>query len=98
LPLFGASEVPVRLPETAKTVGIGHTVVDAEYFATFGIPMLAGRSFNSADRESSPEVVVINHKMADMFWPGQDAVGRIVTAGNPDAGRRRRASWPSVHT
>ncbi len=83
LPLFGASEVPVQLPDKITTTSISHTVVDSNYFATFGIRMLAGRAFTSTDRENSPQVVVINHKMADMFWPGQDPVGRVVVAGNP---------------
>jgi predicted permease len=83
LPLFGASEVPVQLPDAVKTASIAHTAVDADYFATFGIRMLAGRAFNSADRESSPRVVVINHKMADMFWPGKDPLGRTLIAGDP---------------
>jgi len=83
LPLFGASEVPVQLPDSLKTVPIAHTVVDGDYFASFGIRILAGRAFNSTDRESSPEVAVINHKMADMFWPGRDPVGRTINAGEP---------------
>jgi predicted permease len=83
LPLFGASQVPVQLPDTAKTVSIANTAVDANYFATFGIRMLSGRAFTSSDRESSPAVVVINHKMADMFWPGKDPVGRVIVADNP---------------
>jgi predicted permease len=84
LPLFGANEVPVRLPNNVKTPPIAHTVVDSNYFATFGIPMLAGRSFNSLDLENSPEVAVINHKMAEMFWPGQDPLGKVVVADEPE--------------
>ena len=86
LPLFGASPVPVQLPDTLKTISIAHTVVDTDYFATFGIPMLAGRAFNSTDREDSPQVAIINHKMAGMFWPGKDPIGRTIIAGEP--GRR----------
>jgi predicted permease len=86
LPLFGFTQIPVQLPDTVKTTSIAHTVVDADYFATFGIRMLAGRAFNSTDRENSPPVAVINHKMADMFWPGRDPVGRTIIAGDP--GRR----------
>jgi predicted permease len=71
LPLFGGSEESVQLPDTVKTTHIEHTLVDTDYFATLGIRMLAGRAFTSTDRESSPQVVVINHKMADMFWPGK---------------------------
>ncbi len=83
LPLFGASEVPVQLPDTVKTLSVAHTAVDADYFATLGIRMLAGRAFNFSDRESGPRVAVINHKMADMFWPGKDPVGRTLMAGDP---------------
>ena len=66
-----------------KTTPIAHTVVDASYFSTFGIPILAGRNFNSGDRESSPAVVVINHEMADLYWPGGDPLTKIVMAGDP---------------
>jgi putative ABC transport system permease protein len=83
LPLFGASQIPVEFPDTAKTIPVRNTVVDGDYFSTFGIGVLAGRTFNSADRESSQPVVLINHKMAGMFWPGKDPVGRTVMIGNP---------------
>lgn len=83
LPLLGGGEIPVELPDDFKTVPAGRTVVDGDYFATFGIPILAGRTFDSGDRESSPAVVLINHKMADMFWPGKDALGRTIIAGDP---------------
>ena len=36
-----------------------------------------------SDRESSPPVVVVNHHMAELFWPGQDPVGKTVMAGDP---------------
>ncbi len=83
LPVLGASEVPVQVPNEVQTVSVSRTVVDGNYFATFGIPMLEGRTFDSTDREGSPAVVIINHKMADTFWPGKDPVGKTVIAGNP---------------
>jgi len=83
LPVFGASAVPVQVPNEVQTVSVNRTVVDGNYFATFGIPIMAGRTFDSTDREGSPAVVIINHKMADTFWPGKDAVGKTVIAGNP---------------
>jgi predicted permease len=83
LPLLGVSPTPVEIPDTAKTTNIHSTVVDAAYFSTFGIRMLAGRVFDSSDREDGRPVAVINHKMAEMFWPGKDALGRTFTAGNP---------------
>lgn len=83
LPLFGSGAAPVKLPEQTKTHPIGRNIVDANYFATLGIPILAGRGFDSGDREGHPQVVVISHKMAEMFWPGKDPIGRTIMAGDP---------------
>jgi len=83
LPLYGTSQVPVQTPDAGKTISVAHTVVDSEYFRTFGIRILAGRAFDASDIEGGPAVAVINHKMADMFWPNQDAVGKLVLAGDP---------------
>jgi hypothetical protein len=49
--------------------------VDPGYFATLGIPILAGRNFDFTDAKR-PRVVVVNHKMAEMFWPGLDPSAR----------------------
>lgn len=83
LPVLGASPLPVELPGGAKTIPISHTVVDSDYFSTLGIRILAGRVFNSADRENTAPVAVINQKMADMFLPGQDPVGKAIRADEP---------------
>jgi len=83
LPLLGVGETSVEFPNEAQPVSVARTVVDGDYFATLGIPLLTGRTFNSGDRESSPPVVVVNRKMAEMFWPGIDAVGKTIMAGNP---------------
>ncbi|HLM99803.1 MAG TPA: ADOP family duplicated permease [Bryobacteraceae bacterium] len=83
LPLLGGDQTPVQIPNEAQTVSAAYAVVDGDYFGTFGIPILAGRTFTSADRQGSPGVVVINHKMAAMFWPGKDPLGRTVITGDP---------------
>ena len=62
----------------AKPSQIATNVVDGDYFETLGIPLLAGRTFNSSDTEKSPEVAVINHKMADIYWPDGNAIGKEV--------------------
>ena len=79
---LGFWEVPVELPDQNRKMRIAQNIVDPNYFATFGIPLVEGRGFNSGDREGGQEVVVINRKMAEMFWPGQDAIGKAVLAGD----------------
>ena len=81
--LYCCNEVTVQFPDGGKKIPVKQTTVDAGYFASFGIRVLSGRVFNSGDRENSPEVVVVNRKMADMFWPGQPAVGKTIQAGDP---------------
>ena len=83
LPLLGGNPEPVQFPDGAKKINVSQVIVDADYFATFGIRVLAGRVFNSIDGQDRPEAVVINRKMADLFWPGRDAVGQAVVVGIP---------------
>ena len=51
-------------------------MVSPEYFQTIGMPIVRGRSFVDTDHEQSRSVAVINERLADMLWPGQDAVGQ----------------------
>src|SRR2546425_5927035 len=50
--------------------------VGEDYFATIGIPLVAGREFLRTDDENAPPVAVINETMAAKYWPGKDAVGQ----------------------
>ncbi|HUI42004.1 MAG TPA: ABC transporter permease [Terriglobia bacterium] len=47
-----------------------------DYFRTAGIPLLEGRDFSAHDGPDAPRVAIVNRKMADRFWPKQDAVGK----------------------
>jgi predicted permease len=49
--------------------------VDRALFQTLRIPVLRGRTFDSAEAAGTPHVV-ISESMADALWPRQDALGR----------------------
>jgi predicted permease len=84
LPLsLGNSNIEVQIPDTDKKLLASFLIVDANYFDTLGVPVLQGRAFNSGDRENTTAVAVINRKMAESLWPGQEATGKTVTAGEP---------------
>ncbi|HEY4838899.1 MAG TPA: ABC transporter permease [Candidatus Acidoferrales bacterium] len=70
-----AGDAPVD-PVHAESIGSGN--VDSDYFSTLGIPVLAGRVFQESDTPKSAEVIVVNHTMAEKFWPHQNPVGRTV--------------------
>jgi predicted permease len=65
-----------------QKVQIPGNVVDGSYFATLGIPLAAGRTFDSSDAKNAPEVVVINHKMAETYWPGDNPIGKQIRIQN----------------
>jgi predicted permease len=49
------------------------------YFSALGIPLLEGRFFKEADRKDAPMTLIINHAMADRYWPHEDVIGRRVS-------------------
>jgi len=57
--------------------------VSPGFFATLGIPLLAGRDFNDADRNGAERVVIINSHLANQLFPGQDPVNRHVMWTDP---------------
>lgn len=54
------------------------------YFQTMQIQILQGREFAEKDTSSAPLVVIVNQTLANLFWPGQDAIGRKVRFGADD--------------
>jgi putative ABC transport system permease protein len=59
--------------------------VDGEYFATMGIPVKAGRTFDTRDTPDSPRAVILGEEMARRLWPNGDAVGGRIrfSSGRP---------------
>lgn len=56
--------------------------VGSRFFETMGIPILAGRSFDVHDTESSPPVVVVSERFVREFFANQSPVGRTVRNGD----------------
>ncbi len=53
-------------------------IVTPGYFRALQIPLVAGRNFAPGDKEGAPLVVVINHALAQRYWPNESAVGKRV--------------------
>ncbi|HEX7121836.1 MAG TPA: ABC transporter permease [Gemmatimonadaceae bacterium] len=49
-----------------------------EFFRAAGIPLLAGREFQSTDRIEAPRVVILNKTLAERLFPGRDPIGQQV--------------------
>jgi putative ABC transport system permease protein len=48
------------------------------YFATLGLPLVAGREFSDRDAIDAPRVIIINESLARTAWPNQDPIGRTL--------------------
>jgi putative ABC transport system permease protein len=55
-----------------------------DYFAALGIPLLAGRTFDERDVDSSPLVCVVNAKLAAEFGGVTEAIGKQFKLEGPD--------------
>lgn len=52
--------------------------VDAGYFETLRIRLIAGRRLEPTDDETAPTVLLINEAAADRYFPGEDPVGQRI--------------------
>ena len=63
-------------------------VITGDYFRTFKVPLLRGRTFNERDTKDSPRVIVIDQAMAEQVFPGEDPIGKRLSLdpGNDEEG------------
>jgi predicted permease len=85
--ISGNADLATFVPEGAprKKDGDNPSVLDnavgANFFRTFGIPIVAGRGFDATDTGTSPRVAVINEALAKKYFPNLNPVGRTFAFG-----------------
>jgi predicted permease len=60
------------------------SLVEGDPFEALGIRVLRGRVFTESDNAGSPLVAIVNRKMAERYWPGQDPIGKRLRRGLPE--------------
>jgi predicted permease len=66
--------------------------VIGNFFPAMGIRLLRGRTFTEADHAGTQLVLIVNHKFAQHFWPGQDPIGKRVRIGT----QQMQTPWLTV--
>ncbi|MCI0366441.1 MAG: ABC transporter permease, partial [Phycisphaerales bacterium] len=56
--------------------------VSPEYFRTLGISILRGRGFTAQDSRDAPAVAMINDRLAERFFAGEDPLGKRIAVAN----------------
>ena len=69
-------------------------MISPSYVRTFGVPLIAGRSFDDHDTAAAEPVVLISRTLAWRFWTIAGAVGQTIVI--EDAGVPRRARIAGV--
>lgn len=73
---FGAARSAAESP--VQAVEFDLQAVTPDHFRTFGIGVLQGRVFTSADRAGTAPVAVVSEQVAARLWPGESALGRVL--------------------
>jgi predicted permease len=82
---------PVSLPGRPWNVGdlppiASFRRIGDGYFQALGIRLIRGRLFDERDHGSPTRAVVIDESMAELYFPGEDAMGRQIYAMNEEDG------------
>ena len=90
LPFTGASLRRFEIDGRADMTGeqrplVGMVAVGSRYFDALGVRMLRGRAFTATDGEPGREAMIVNQRLVDMHFRGEDPVGRrirLINDGN----------------
>lgn len=55
---------------------VNYQRVSHRYFDSMHVSTLAGRAFDARDGEGTLAVAIVNRRLAERLWPGQDALGK----------------------
>jgi len=95
---FGYTIEGRTAPATGQSDRVYVRWVSPEYFQTMGIPLRAGRSFDSRDGTGSPLVVVIDETLVKRDFAYEDPIGKqAMTSFGPRVWRRIVGVVGGVH-
>ncbi len=75
----------IAVPGQTAPRTVDHRLVGTErldFFATYRIPLLRGRGFDSQDAVPGSRGVIVNETMAREVWPGAEALGQVFASAN----------------
>jgi putative ABC transport system permease protein len=72
------------LDEAGKPEIVSSRTVSPQYFASMGIPILAGRDFTDADQTGAPDVAIINEFLAQRLFAGRNPLGERLRGESTD--------------
>jgi predicted permease len=79
------------LPPPEERLQAEYRMISPSYVRTFGVPLIAGRSFDEHDAAFGEPVILISRTLARRYWTVETAVGHgLAIDDSPDGPRRAR--------
>ena len=81
---WGSINVEGFTPAPGQELQVDLRIASPEYFRAMEIPLRTGRFFSTHDTPEGQQVVIVDDRFAQRFWPRESAVGKHVWFGKPD--------------
>jgi putative ABC transport system permease protein len=95
----GRTDITIEGMALPKPGGFPHPdthAVSSDYVRTLGMVLERGRTFTDADNQTSPEVALVNDKLARQFWPNDDPIGKRFMWGRFNPASKTPPKWVTV--
>ena len=73
---FAFAAQGVKRPDGVGDFRASFRTVSPGFFETMGVPIPEGRDFNDGDKDGAERVVIVSQSLAQMLYPGQNALNR----------------------
>jgi putative ABC transport system permease protein len=94
--VFTVKEHPPLEPGEELPEGLSRWA-DPGYFSALGIPLVNGRFFTADDRGAQAYKVIVNRRLVQQYFPGEDPIGKhLRVPAHPHAGDRTDADYEIV--
>ena len=82
------------VPGPGQAPSVERIQVNGDYFATFGIALIAGRTFSAQDVETSPRAAIVDTTFVEKCFHGQNPIGKRFAYGDkpPD----KESDWMQI--
>ncbi len=88
---FGASTLIVQgrpEPGLGAPRDVAELSITPGYFRAMGVPIKAGRLFDTRDREETQAVAIVNEALVHKYFPNENPIGKHIQIGEPVSDRR----------
>jgi putative ABC transport system permease protein len=84
-PLSGAEEAQLQNGSGGSLGMVRRVVIDRDYFATVGVPIVRGRDFGDDDGGARQPTAIVNERFVSRYLEGRDPIGEQILLGSGDA-------------